>query len=264
MRCFQRCVLVRFTASAVTIATAVIAPRVVCAQATPQGATATTGTARLIGTITDTTGIPLPRAEIWLVATPALRTISNDSGGFELTGLPAGPVTFAVRRLGFESATFSSTLKEGKTHRGSFPLTPSAQPLAEVRVQDTTSSWLSLFEARRSGHRGTFITRKDFENKHLRIATDILRLVPGVQIQQTRFGTQVVMSRGAGPRRCLPQLYVHTTPYSGNFDDFSPDDIEAVEVYVGISEIPPDLNTMGRPVCAAIVIWTREPPPKKK
>ena len=113
-------------------------------------------------------------------------------------------------------------------------------------------------------HRGTFLTRADFEKQNLRIATDILRRVPGVQIMPTRTGTAVVMTRGSGARRCIPQLYVHTTPYSGNVDDFSPDDIEALEVYVGISEIPPDLNTMGRPICAAIVIWTREPPPKKR
>jgi hypothetical protein len=221
-------------------------------------------TAKLLGRVTDTTGAPLSRAEIWLLSVVALRAISTDSGDFELAGLPAGTVTFAVRRLGFESATFSAVLKEGKTHRATFPLTPSVQPLAAMQVRDTTSAWLSLFESRRSNHRGTFITRKDFEKLHLRIATDLLRQVPGVQVQLARFGTQVVMTRGAGARRCIPQLYVHSTPYSGNFDDFTPEDIEAVEVYVGISEIPPDLNTMGRPVCGAIVIWTRQPPPRRR
>ena len=232
-------------------------------QATSQGVPAT-ATAKLIGKVTDTSGIPLSRAEVWLVSVNELRTISNDSGNFELPGLPAGAVTLGVRRLGFESATFAAVLKAGKTHRVTFPLSPSVQSLAEVKVQDTASSWLSLFDERRSMHRGTFITRQDFEKQNLRVATDILRRVPGVQIVPTRSGTAVVMTRGAGARRCIPQLYVHQTPYSGNFDDFTPDDIEALEVYVGISEIPPDLNTMGRPICAAIVIWTREPPPKKR
>lgn len=221
-------------------------------------------TAKLIGVITDTSGLPLSRAEIWLVADNTLRTISNDSGRFELPGLPAGNITLGVRRLGYESATFTAVLKPGKTHRATFPLTPSAQTLAEVKVQDTVSSWLAVFEERRSMHHGNFITRSDFEHDNLRIATDILRRVPGVQIVPTRTGTSVQMTRGAGARRCIPQLYVHETPYSGNFDDFTPDDIEALEVYVGISEIPPDLITLGRPICAAIVIWTREPPPKKR
>jgi len=221
-------------------------------------------TAKLVGTITDTSGVPLSRAEIWLVADNALRTISNDSGRFELPGLPVGSITLGVRRLGYESATFTAVLKSGKTHRATFPLTASAHSLAEVKVQDTVSSWLSVFEEHRAMHRGTFITRRDFERNNLRIATDILRRVPGVQIVPTRSGTAVQMMRGFGARRCTPQLYVHETPYSGNFDDFTPDDIEALEVYVGISEIPPDLITMGRPICAAIVIWTREPPPKSR
>ena len=233
-------------------------------QATAQGVAPPVATAKLIGTVTDTSGVPLSRAEIWLVSVTTIRAVSNDSGHFELPGLPAGAITLGVRRLGFESATFSTVLKPGKTHRATFPLTPSVQALAEVRVQDTASTWLSLFDEHRTTHRGTFITRKDFEKDNLRIATDILRRVPGVQIVPTRMGTAVVMTRGFGARKCIPQLYVHQTPYSGNFDDFTPEDIEALEVYVGVSEIPADLNTMGRPVCAAIVIWTREPPPKKR
>lgn len=239
---------------------ATIAP----AQTTAQGLVPAPATSKLVGTVTDTAGAPLSRAEVWLVAASTLRTISNDSGHFELAGLPSGTVTLGVRRLGFEEATFRATLKPGRTHRATFPLTPSVQSLAEVKVQDTVSSWLSLYEQRRSMQRGTFIDRKDFANENLRIATDILRRVPGVQIVPTRTGTAVVMTRGAGAKRCVPQLYVHQTPYSGSFDDFSPDDIQALEVYVGISEIPPDLITMGRPICAAIVIWTREPPPRNK
>ena len=232
-------------------------------QAAAQGSPSVGSATRLIGRITDTSGFALSRAEIWLVTVETIRTIASDSGTFELTGLPAGAVVFAVRRLGYESATFSAHLKAGKTHRATFPLVPAVQSLAGVKVEDTTSMWLSQFEARRASHRGTFIERSQFERRNLRIASDILRTVPGVQVLPARIGTQIVMSRGSGARRCIPQLYVHATPYSGNFDDFTPDDIEALEVYVGISEIPPDLNTMGRPVCAAIVIWTREPPRRR-
>ena len=237
--------------------------RVALAQATTQGSSIAVAPAKLVGLVTDTAGVPLSRAEIWLVSVATIRTIASDSGTFELPGLPAGVVTLGVRRLGYESATFSAVLKMGKTHRATFPLTPSVQPLAGVRIMDTTSAWLAQFEFHRSSHRGTFIKRAEFEKTNVRIASDILRMVPGVQVMPTRTGTQLVMSRGSGARRCVPQLYVHATPYSGNFDDFGPDDIEALEIYVGISEIPPDLNTMGRPICAAVVIWTREPPPRR-
>jgi hypothetical protein len=30
-------------------------------------------------------------------------------------------------------------------------------------------------------------------------------------------------------------------------------------VYVGISEIPPELDNNGKGICGAIVVWTRDP-----
>ena len=67
------------------------------------------------------------------------------------------------------------------------------------------------------------------------------------------------MTRGAGARTCVPTMFVHGMPYSGMLDDFVADDIEALEVYVGISEIPPELDKNGKGICGAIVVWTRDP-----
>src|SRR5690349_19886662 len=54
------------------------------AQATTQGRPASAPAAKIIGKVTDTTGVPLPRAEVWLVSVSALRAIADDSGRFEL------------------------------------------------------------------------------------------------------------------------------------------------------------------------------------
>ena len=220
---------------------------------------------RVVGQVTDSLGHQLAGAEVSVLQTD-LKLVTDDSGTFDMRGIPPGITVFSVRRLGYEAATFTAVLKPGKAHRVTFVLTEVAATLTGVKVQEKAapSSWLSLFEKRKSGNRGTFITRQDIERRQARSASDILRTVAGVSVQNTRVGPQLMMTRGAGARRCFPQLYVHTTPYSGMIDDFSADDVEAIEVYNGISEIPPDLNTMGRPICAAVVIWTREPPPKKK
>ena len=37
------------------------------------------------------------------------------------------------------------------------------------------------------------------------------------------------------------------------------DDIEALEIYVGISEIPAELDKNGKGICGVIVVWTRDP-----
>jgi hypothetical protein len=54
-------------------------------------------------------------------------------------------------------------------------------------------------------------------------------------------------------------MFYHNTPYSGDLDDFTAEDIEALEVYVGVSEIPPELDKGGKGICGAIVVWTRDP-----
>jgi len=242
---------------------------IVVAPAAAQDTTRPTATlappSRVVGHVTDTMGVRLAGAEVSVLQTE-LKLVTDDSGAFDMRDIPSGITVFSVRRLGYEAATFTAVLKPGKAHRVTFALTEIAQSLTGVKVEEkrVTSSWLSLFEKRRTNNRGTFFTRQDIERRQARTASDILRTVAGVSIANTRMGPQLVMTRGSGARRCFPQLYVHQTPYSGMIDDFAADDVEAIEVYNGISEVPPDLNTLGRPVCAAVVIWTREPPPKKK
>jgi hypothetical protein len=235
--------------------------------------TAVVAPATLIGTVVDTGHAPLAGAEISVLGAPSLRTLTSDSGTFRLGGLPVGSVVFSVRRLGFEPATFTAQLKAGRTHRATLTLNPSAQRLPVVSVADTLhkSHWLDVFDARRSSQRGTFLTRSDIERRNSRNGTDLVRTIPGVRVTTGPQGnSDVSMTRAAGSAKCTPQLFVHGVPYSGTMDDFAADDIEALEVYVGISEIPAELarsspsNVPGRrnmfaTPCAAIVIWTRDP-----
>jgi hypothetical protein len=236
--------------------------------------TTASAVATLIGTVTDIAGAPLPGAEVTLLGSSTVRALTSDSGTFRLGGLPTGSVVLSVRRLGFEPATFTAQLRAGKVHRATLALTPSAQSLPTVAVSDTIqkSHWLDQFESRRSSQRGTFITRADIERKSARNGSDLLRTVPGVRITPGNLGSSdVQMTRAAGTAKCTPQIFVHGVPYSGTMDDFTADDIEALEVYVGISEVPAELsrsmptNIAGRPrgtmapPCAAVVVWTRDP-----
>jgi len=217
----------------------------------------------LIGRVTDSAGVGLLGAEITLFHSDRVHTITSDSGDFRITGLEPGTLVFNVRRIGFEAASFTAVLKPGKTHRAMFRLTASALPLPTVAVSDTATHthWLDQFDRRRSSARGTFITRAEIDKKSARTGTDIVRSVPGIRLMSMRggAGSQVVMTRGNGARPCYPTMFVHGLPYSGILDDFAADDIEALEIYVGISEIPTELDKNGRGMCGAIVVWTRDP-----
>jgi hypothetical protein len=217
----------------------------------------------LVGRVTDSAGVGLPGAELTLFHSDKVHSITGDSGEFRITGLPAGTNVFNVRRLGFEPASFTALLKSGKTHRATFALTVTAHALPTVAVKDTAlvTHWLDQFNRRKGSAPGAFFTRADIERKGARIGTDVVRNVPGIRLVPVRGGSgyRVVMNRGAGGRTCYPQMFYHNTPYSGDLDDFIAEDIEAVEVYVGVSEIPPELDKGGRGICGAIVVWTRDP-----
>jgi len=220
----------------------------------------------LVGRVTDSSGIGLPGAELTLFHSDKVHAVTGDSGDFRIAGLPPGTNVFNVRRLGFEPASFTALLKAGKTHRATLKLSATAHELPTVAVADTANRthWLDQFERRRGTNPGTFVTRADIERRNSRTGTDVVRNIPGIRLVPVRGGGgyKVVMNRGAGARTCYPQMFYHNTPYGGDLDDFSADDIEALEVYVGVAEIPPELDKGGRGICGAIVVWTRDP--KKK
>ena len=223
-------------------------------------------TTRLVGRVVDSLNTRLAGATIELLPARIRRAVSNDSGTFVFDSVPVGLVQLAVRRLGYAPATFTARLRAGRTERVTLQLSAVAFELPRQNVVDTVAHpWLSTFERRRAHDGGVYFTRQDIVRSQVRSMTDLLQRVPGVDIERTRYGTRVVFSnRFVRARPCAPQMFVHAMNYSGNLDDFSPDDVEALEVYTSIATVPVELQTARAQSCGAIVIWTREPPPVPK
>lgn len=231
------------------------------------GAQDTVRTARLIGRVVDSLGAPISGAIVRVVSGGALQATTDDAGTFAIDSVPVGHVEFGVRRLGYAPTTFAAVMQPGLIERVTFKLVLLAFELPTVSVSDTLAHpWLRTFDRRRRMGRGYFFTREDIVRSQVQTTTDLLRRVPGVRIVRTRWGTpQVLFDRGgASGVPCVPQLFVHSMNYMGLVDDFSPDDIEAMEVYDGISTVPVELQTARAHTCGAIVIWTREPPVVKR
>ena len=164
-------------------------------------------TSVLLGRITDTAGAGLSGAEVSLIGHD-LRTLTNDSGQFRLSGLPVGSSVFSVRRLGYLPITFTAVLRGGHVQRTTVSLAAAPELLPETDVSDSGAThWLDEFNRRRSGHDGVFFTRDDILKAGARRATDMARRVPGARLQQTFTGYQLFMERGGpgGSRRsCMP------------------------------------------------------------
>src|SRR5262249_3564054 len=107
---------------------------------------------RLLGTIHDSQGAVIPGASVYAksLETGAERTtVSNESGGVNITSLPAGSYEVTASLVGFQKEVRSVTLTVGAAQRVDFTLNVGALPQEQVVVTaeapqvDTTTSTMS-------------------------------------------------------------------------------------------------------------------------
>jgi outer membrane cobalamin receptor len=212
---------------------------------------------------------------VWIEGT-TLRTVTSDSGEFQINGAPSGRVSVFVRRLGYFPRSKHVTLNPGDALQLTFFLDEMGEQLDSVLVsaQPVTSPRMMDFHERQAGGNGIFISREDIERRHFQRAVDIFRSVVGVRIVTDASGgnTRIVSGRMNGPggrnasRSCAMQFYIDgafISPGTFSIDEITPDQIEAIEIFRGPSEIPARFRQTDT-ACGLVIIWTREPPPAQK
>jgi hypothetical protein len=221
------------------------------------------------GKVTAANNMPIADARIQLLGT-GLTAVTRVDGGFKVGAVPAGAQTIEVRRVGYAPASLVVDLAEGATVNLSLVLEPLPLETVSVLADTRFSPGMGGFEERRSHGNGRFFTREEIEKMQARQITDVLRRVPGIRIQsgEGAFGgsqtAQTGRNTGSGGSRICPMAYyVNGTPFPLSRDVsinhyFTPDDIAAIEVYTGPSQVPVQFNAnMSTSRCGVVVIWTR-------
>jgi hypothetical protein len=218
-------------------------------------------TAILVAFVTDTAGRPVAGAEVQVVGT-SIRGSTDEAGRVALLSIPAGKAVLRLRRLGFAEMTIPISLTPGATPEARYRMTPVAAEVAKVVVRASElkperyakTRKFDNFYRRRAQNSGTFITREMVDARNAQKSEDLLRMVTGVRIRY----------RGNVPYvqflRC-PQVnvYIDGIRSHDGYRDYaalSPLDIEAIEVYHGMAQVPPEFSPRPND-CAAIVVWTR-------
>jgi outer membrane receptor for monomeric catechols len=117
---------------------------------------------------------------------------------------------------------------------------------------------LAEFWDRRAKGFGKFITRDDIVQRGAIQFVDLIRTVPGAMVQSSRGRQEIRFSRSV-IRDCPPQYWVDGIPIEhGSAEEFTPDNVEAIEMYSGPSSTPPQFVTRAM-TCGTIVIWSRLP-----
>jgi hypothetical protein len=225
----------------------------------------------LKGTVNTAEKKPVPEARVTVVGT-GLVAVSDTDGTFRIGGLPSGSQSVEVRMLGYGAILLPVRIEGGQTASLDVTLTAIAAPLETVEVTGDTMIVPGMrgFQERRARGVGKFFTREDIERMQVRLFTDVLRRVPGMQVQSVKgsYGDGYSVQTGrtqsiSGARTCPVLFYVNGAPFPlggdiaiNNF--ISPEEVAAVEVYTGTSQIPPQFNsTMYNARCGVVVIWTR-------
>lgn len=237
---------------AVVLASALALPGKTAGQTPPPDSIAT-----LTGQVVSaTTGRPLEGAMVALLGS-GLGAVTDSAGTFHIPGAPGGTDSVEVRYVGYEQNRVELDLAPGKTTRVIFLLSRTVLRLAEIRVEvrgGRRVGKLAGFERRRELGLGYFLTPDDLaERKPLRNASEAFRRVPGVYVGPYRNGrAPVLISRG---RDCRPAIFIDGAHVPDlEIDDLAPEELGAVEIYRGPSEIPGQY--LGFSTCGLIQVWT--------
>jgi hypothetical protein len=250
-------------AAAALVLAAIAAPARAQQSAAGQG-----GDRFLVVHVTDSsTGTGVADAEVWVGGT---RT-STDSVGNALLPLRHDRETVVVRRLGYGDAR-----REVSAGPVSLEVALEPAPLALNGVAARTRAMpmsppLRRFYERMEHGRGSFVTRELIDRRKPRRLTDLFREIPGVRVASTARGDRLVMT-GATPAMyrvdprweagdCPVQYYLDGVSYQPDFagvpNDVRPDEVEGIEVYRRLSEVPVEFRRPGAE-CGVVVIWLKE------
>jgi Carboxypeptidase regulatory-like domain/TonB-dependent Receptor Plug Domain len=233
-------------------------PRILAAQELP-ARQAKPAAYRVAGIVKDSTGAPIPEADVAVIESGTLRRqVATDAAGrFELRDIPAGPATIRVRRLGYQPRTVDVLV--GATDLATFLeiiVTPLPAQLEEVLVNPNPVGRLREFYDHRQQRRSyaRFLELADIRRLAPTSPSELFRSVPGITIRAASTGGNTIRIRG-----CQPTVWVDGQRIPGaELDEVvQASDIGGIEFYPSSAGIPPQYMDPSNRLCGLILVWTR-------
>jgi hypothetical protein len=214
-----------------------------------------TGTATLTGLVLSPGGLPLGGAHVRVVDTAPV-SVTDSLGRFTLQRLPAGSQVAEVRKLGYPRARTLVELRPGRAASITVQLSRVVS-LDSVLVLAQRTRYGEFEERRRSNAWGRFLDQTEIAKRNAFDTSDLLRMMPGMQVRGNGNDAIVVSGRGpdspfGGP--CIVNVVIDGMS-NMDINMVSPRDIGAMEVYSGPSTVPPQYASFSS--CGAVIIWTK-------
>ena len=244
--------------------------------------------ARLTGIVRDSAGVAVPNAEVSVQDVPRKAT-TDRRGDYQIRGIKPGSITVSVRRIGYAPYTRTLLAHDGD-NRLDVVLTAIPRELDTLATREQ-QLWreyplLREFEENRKVGLGQFVTRADLDKMQggfLSIAFNQMRglivirsatignhtwlankYIPNIgvctELEDLLPGERITPA-GSNCGTCFPDIYLNsarisTDQMAPNISQFSPDQLQAIEVYLGPAETPARYAT-GKNACGVIVFHQR-------
>lgn len=205
---------------------------------------------------------------------PAVRTRSDESGGFQLTQIPPGRHVVRVRLIGYRpyEATLTISQTEWTTVNVALQRTPTL--LSEIRITDTrlcVPNTLEGFECRRASGQGLFRDAGELRSLRPSAWADMLDGMPMLRRQSIMTRDGIDWRPVAPTGRCLIEIFNGEDPeFDGHVRrvpvaELVPPDVVAIEYYTKYADVPEHFKRYAWPRdstegCALLVYWLRLAP----
>lgn len=215
----------------------------------------------LVGTVSDSLGVPVSDAQVSLDADTASARTGAD-GRFRLARVQPGTQTIEVRRVGLEPARLVVDVAPGATTTVALTLTKSRLLDPILVTAQRMRNMPGVVDAIRRHRTGVGLIKLEEEIARSPTMMSLFQGISGVRILPDMGGTQWValMRRGAG--ECVARVFVDGREVATEVAaSIIPSDLAAMEVYVRGATAP--IFTAGRSpyvnddACGVILLWEK-------
>ncbi|TVP78811.1 MAG: hypothetical protein EA352_01295 [Gemmatimonadales bacterium] len=230
--------------------------------------------------VSDATGEPIRQASVQVrnVDDPdriAGGTTTDRDGEFTVWVRTAGNYTIRVEALGYgELTTDTLSLAADEVKSVEIRLDVDAVDIEAIEVtgQRREPAFMRGVRERSRAGFGTVYTREDLEFRMGAQVADILRTQPGMTVlnrlgQDGQVGIQTGRAPPGAARECFAAVYRDgVRVYDASMDltdsvwevlNLGADQIEAIEVYRGVAQVPMEYSGVGAE-CGVVAVWTRQ------
>ena len=208
------------------------------------------GSARVSGVVHNDKGKPVANAQVSVPGT-GVDGRTEESGTFQLGGLPSGTQTVEVRAIGFEPKRVSVDLTRERLTTVDVVLDRPVQTLDAVKVYGKGNAAMVEFQRRLKAGWGHILTPADIARRGAFQATDLFRTIPGVRVAQGRGFSSTILVRGCRPTVYLNGMRMDDDAASDIDMLVTPTELTAVEVYTAASRPAEFFGNS----CGSVVLW---------